>query len=226
MKKNPFKVVFAMYMFNIALSTNAQSIKQEEPVFGTVISKKTTSDSSKKPFNLLKPAFFRIGIIGGSMISLDAERESNGGMLGLRLEYGLSNHFSVIGQFQNNRSRNNILPDAQASLGLNWMPFKSRRLQPYVGFGVGIGGNSFGRNAYRFSRGRYSALPPKDLDNNNERRHPEGFGLVKLGLNYVLAKRLIATLESNYQLPFQAKNTNGNVNIALGLSYQFGRKKK
>ncbi|MBB6002884.1 outer membrane beta-barrel protein [Arcicella rosea] len=220
MKNNSIKVVIAMYVLSFGFNTNAQSTNQEEPIFGTVLSKKSTSDSTKKPFNLFKPAFLRLGIIGGSMISFDGGRGSNGGMLGLRVEYGISNRFSVVGQFQNNRSRNDDFPDAQASLGLNWMPFKSKRLQPYVGLGVGIGGDGLRRNDFRNSGRRF------DYDNLNERRHAEGFGLLKTGLNYVLAKRLIGTIEANYEMPFQNKDSNGNANIALGLSYQFGRNKK
>lgn len=220
MKNNSIKVVIAMYLLSFGFNTNAQSTNQEEPIFGTVVLKKPTSDSTKKPFNLLKPAFLRLGVIGGSMISFNEGRGSNGGMLGLRVEYGISNRFSVVGQFQNNRSRSDAFPDAQASLGLNWMPFKSKRLQPYVGLGVGIGGDGLPRNDFRYAGRRFV------YDNQYERRHAEGFGLVKTGLNYVLAKRLIGTIEANYQMPFQNKDSNGNTNIALGLSYQFGRNKK
>lgn len=219
MKNNQLKVAILLCVFSLAFKVSAQNTNQSEPVFGTLVVKKTTSDSTKKPFNLFKPAFLRLGLIGGSMISFDGGRNSNGGMLGLRVEYGISNRFSVVGQFQNNRSRSDDFPNAQASLGLNWMPFKSKRLQPYVGLGVGIGGDRLDRNDFRYAGRRF------DYNNLNERRHAEGFGLVKTGLNYVLAKRLIGTIEANYQMPFQNKDSNGNANIALGLSYQFGRKK-
>lgn len=209
---------------------NAQSNQKNEPIFGTVVVRKTTSDSTKKPFNVLKPAFLRLGIIGGSIFSSsDGNKNSTGGMLGLRVEYGISNRFSVVGQFQNNGIRNNTFPSVQTSIGINWMPFKSQRLQPYVGLGLGIGGNGFGRKDERFGRGGFGGMFNFDQDSTGSirnRRHASGFGVIKTGLNYVIARRIIGTIEANYQVPFQSENSKAGANIALGLSYQFGRNKK
>ncbi len=222
MKNNSIKVLMLMFILTVVFKTSAQSTNPNEPIFGTVVVKKVSSDTTKKPFNIFKPAFLRLGVMGGSIFSFNGGRNSVGGTLGLRVEYGISNRFSIIGQFQDNASRGNDFPEVQTSLGLNWMPFKSKRLQPYVGLGVGIGGNGFGRYNRRFS----GAMPAFDFDKNERRHHAEGFGLVRTGLNYVIARRLIGTLEANYQMPFQTESSNGNANIALGLSYQFGRNKK
>ena len=222
MKNSLIKVLTLMFVLAFVFKAQAQNINNNEPIFGTVVVKKVSSDSTKKPFNIFKPAFLRLGLIGGSIISFDGGRNSVGGMLGLRAEYGISNRFSIVGQLQHNVGRVEDIPEAQASLGLNWMPFKSKRLQPYVGLGVGIGGDGFGR----YNRRRFGAMPSFDFDNNERRHHAEGFSLVRTGLNYVIARRLIGTLEANYQMPFQTEGSNGNANIALGLSYQFGRNKK
>jgi hypothetical protein len=247
MKKQLSNAVAVALFLGLVFNSQAQS-NQQEPVFGTVVVKKHTNDSTKKKssFNLFRPAFFRLGIIGGGLISLNDNqlKDSNGGgLLGLRAEYGLSNRFSVVGQLQNNLRRVSAFPKGQASIGLNWMPFKSQRVQPFVGLAVGIGMNNlgFGRDGFGRERNRFQggATPwgghyPNPSMNNDSLstfgkggRDVQGFGLVRTGVNYVLARRIIGTLEGTYQLPFNnSSNTNGGFSLALGLSYQFGRIKK
>lgn len=234
MKNQIFRIAFIALLMGFVVEVNAQSANPE-PIFGTVVVKKINTDSThkKSSFNLLRPAYFRLGLMGGSTISLDNNQgERAGGLLGLRAEYGLTNRFSVLGQFQNNfRGMNGAFPDGQASLGVNWMPFKSRRLQPFVGLAVGVGRNNmgFGRNGFRGDKDRFhgGGSPTFDNDSLRRSRNVNGFGLARVGVNYVIARRIIGTLEGSYQIPFNgSSNTNGGVSVAMGLSYQFGRIKK
>lgn len=242
MKNQIFKIALIALVFGLVLNTNAQSTK-EEPIFGTVVVKKSKTDSThkKSSFNPLRPAFFRLGLIGGATIGLDnnqSARANGGGLLGLRAEYGLTNRFSVVGQLQNNfRGISGAFPAGQASLGLNWMPFKSQRLQPFVGLAVGVGTDRMGRNGLRGDRDGYQGSPwgngmpnhntGDSLRNWRDGRGVQGFGLARVGFNYVLARRIIGTIEGTYQLPFNGSaNSNGGFSLAMGLSYQFGRIKK
>jgi hypothetical protein len=237
MKNQIFRIALIALVFGLVLNTNAQSTK-EEPIFGTVVVKKSKTDSThkKSSFNLLRPAFFRLGLIGGATIGLDnnqGTRANGGGLLGLRAEYGLTNRFSVVGQLQNNsRGIRGAFPAGQASLGLNWMPFKSQRLQPFVGLAVGVGTDRMGRNGLRGDRDRFQGGPwgngiGDSLRNWRDGRGVQGFGLARVGFNYVLARRIIGTVEGTYQLPFNGSaNSNGGFSLAMGLSYQFGRIKK
>lgn len=224
------KTLTGLALLSILFNTQAQEVKEvtkevkSEPIFGSVLERKVYKDSSKKhtPFNPLKPAFFRVGVLGGGLIAFDNSSNDNvGGTMGLRLEYGFSNRISLVADFQGNRINNTTFSNGQSSLGLNWMPFKSRRLQPYFGAGAGVGrdGNGFGR--YDDRRG--SSRP---FDNNFNRRGVQGFAYARTGLNYVLAKKLLAVGEASYQLPFNNSTSNGGVALRVGLAYQFGKNKK
>ena len=101
------------------------------------------------------------------------------------------------------------------------MPFKSRRLQPYFGLSGGIGDNGYrgrrgeknGREFYGYSKG------------NDYNTDIQGFISTRTGLNYVVYKKIIATIETSYQLPFN-NSSNGGLALRIGASYQFNKKIK
>jgi hypothetical protein len=225
------KTLTGIVLLSVLFNTQAQEVKENkkedkpEPIFGTVLERKILKDSSKKhtPFNPLKPAFFRIGAMGGSVIAFDNSSNDNvGGTIGLRVEYGFSNRFSLVADFQGNRINNTTFSRGQSSLGINWMPFKSRRLQPFFGAGAGIGRDGYGFG--RFDDDRRGGSRP--FDNDFNRRGVQGFAYARTGLNYVLAKKLLAIGEVSYQLPFDNSTSNGGVALRVGLAYQFGKNKK
>lgn len=202
----------------------AQTTKAET-VFGSVLERKVQKDSTKKriSFNPLKPAFLRIGIIGGGLIGFEHNtRKDVGRASGLRIEYGISNRWSLVGEIQGNRFEGTTFSRAQTSLGFNWMPFKSRRLQPFFGLGAGLGGDGF--------RNRHFERNERDDDDdlyefNENHRDIHGFAFARTGVNYVLLKRIIATAEAGYQFPFQDNRSNGGLTLRGGAAYQFGKRK-
>ncbi len=221
---NILKLTFSLILVGISLESIAQSTKSE-PIFGSVLERKVQKDSTKNKaaFNLLKPAFLRVGVVGGGLIGFENAATERGGTSGLRVEYGISNRWSLVGEVAGNRFRGTTFSNRQASLGINWMPFKSKRLQPYFGLGGGVGGDGFrggrgGRNDRGFD-GRF--------DNNNENdQNSQGFAFVRTGLNYVLFKKIIAMAETGYQLPFKTNSSNGGLSVRAGVAYQFGKKVK
>lgn len=218
------KVLLGLFLLGSSSGVFAQNSKVE-PIFGTVVERKLQKDSTKKnSFNPLKPAFLRVGIIGGALIGFENINSDNvGGTSGLRVEYGLSNRWSIIGEVQGNYFRGAAFSRGQGSLGINWMPFKSKRLQPYFGVGGGIGGDGFGRK----ERGRngYGDFDGWFENRQENDQNTQGFAFARTGLNYVLFKKIIATVETGYQLPFNNNNSNGGLALRIGASYQFGKKK-
>ncbi len=174
----------------------------------------------------MKPAFLRIGVIGGGLIGFENTASDNGGgTAGLRVEYGFSNRWSLVGEVAGNSYGGTTFSNGQASLGINWMPFISRRLQPYFGLGGGVGGDGFrggrgGKNGRGFD-GFFDNIN-NTTENNQEAR---GFAFARTGLNYVLFKRIIATAETGYQLPFNTSSSNGGLSLRIGAAYQFGKRK-
>ncbi len=221
---NILKVTFNLILIGISLGSIAQSTKSE-PIFGSVVERKVQKDSTKKKvsFNPLKPAFLRIGVIAGGLIGFENSSSEKGGTSGLRVEYGISNRWSLVGEVAGNRFEGITFSRGQASLGINWMPFKSRRLQPYFGLGGGVGGDGFrggrgGRDGRGFD-GRF--------DNNNENdQNSQGFAFVRTGLNYVLFKKIIATTEADYQVPFNTSSSSGGMSFRVGVAYQLSKKVK
>lgn len=218
------KLLLGLILLGSSWVSIAQTTKSET-IFGSVLERKIQKDSTKKrsSFNPLKPAFLRIGVMGGGLIGFENNTNDNvGGTIGLRIEYGFSNHWSLVGEIQGNRFEGTTFSRGQTSLGINWMPFKSRRLQPFFGLGGGIGedgfrGNHFGRNR----RDNYN----NGFDNNDDKHELQGFVFARTGLNYVLFNRIIATAETNYQLPFNNSNSNGGLSLRIGAAYQFGKRK-
>ena len=222
---NILKLTFGLILTGISLQSIAQTTKSE-PIFGSVLERKVQKDSTKKKaaFNPLKPAFLRLGVMGGGLIGFENSTTQKGGTSGLRIEYGISNRWSLVGEVAGNRfGGTTTFSRGQASLGINWMPFKSRRLQPYFGIGGGVGGDGFrggrgGRDGRGFD-GRF--------DNNNENdRNSHGFAFVRTGLNYVLFKRVIATAETGYQAPFNTSSSDGGMSFRVGVAYQLSKKVK
>ena len=121
-----------------------------------------------------------------------------------------------------NHFEGTTFPKGQASLGVNWMPFKSKRLQTYFGLGTGIGGHGFrGGRERRNGRGFYGYT-----DDDSYNSNVQGFIFTRTGLNYVVIRRIIATVETNYQLPFDNSSSKGGLSFRIGASYQFSKKIK
>jgi len=235
-------VLLTLLAVGFAMQSKAQKVNPD-PIFGSVVVKKSGVDSTKKKssFRLFHPAFVRIGTMGGVVIPFDNSTNSEvGGTMGLRLEYGFSNLVSLVGEVQVNGSNGITFPSAQTSLGINLMPFKSKRIQPYVGvsFGGGggendknkgeIDGNNSGNNENETHRNETNDTNNNTDGSNKDKNDSfQAFGQMRLGLNYVLAKRFISTFEVGYQLPFNNLSTsNGGVMAKVGFAYQFGKPKK
>lgn len=237
-KVNAKVVMLTLLAVGFAMQIKAQKTNPE-PIFGSTVMKKSSTDSTKKKssIRLFHPVFLRLGAIGGVAIPFDnSTNQEIGGAMGLRVEYGLSNRVSLLGEVQANGSNGLTFPSAQTSLGVNLMPFKSKRLQPYVGVSFGVGGGGGNENNKSGIDGNKGGK-----DGNNETNGVEttdstetnvngdgfkAFGQMRIGLNYVVAKRLISTFETAYQIPFNnTTGSNGGLMLRIGLSYQFGKRK-
>lgn len=228
MKSSTVKVLLlTLFAGSVGIAAKAQKTSPE-PIFGSTVIHKKTSDSTKKKAHtsIFRPAFLRIGTLGGLTIPFDKGTDGRiGGAMNLRVEYGFSNFISLVGVIQRNGSNGLTFQSMQTSLGVNFMPIKSKRLQPYFGASVGLGGNGGNRN----SRNQFDWDNDRSNDPFNnptgERRHATAFGQIRMGLNYVLAKRFIATLETAYQMPLSNTSTSGGQSIMAGFAYQFGKHK-
>lgn len=226
-------VLLTLLAVGFAMQSKAQK-SSPFPVFGFEIFKKNGSDTTKKKssFRLFHPAFLRLGTMGGIVIPFDNSTSSEvGGTMGLRAEYGFSNLVSLVGEVQVNGRNGLTFPSAQTSLGINLMPFRSKRIQPYVGvsFGVGGGGGNDknnggveGYDAY-YDTEKNEALNPKaEGFGMGKEGNFQAFGQMRIGLNYVLAKSFISTFETGYQLPFNNLSTsNRGLMARIGFAYQF-----
>jgi len=217
------KLLLGLLIWGSSLAGFAQTTKSEA-VFGSVLERKVQKDTTKKrrSYNLLKPAFLRIGLMGGGLIGFKNNTNENiGGSIGLRIEYGISNRWSLSSEIQVNRFEGTPFLGGQSALGINWMPIKSRRLQPFFGLGVGIGRNEF-------KASRYGKNSPDGDDNlfdiHENNRAIRGFAFARTGVNYVLFTNVIAIAETAYQLPFNQSNATGGLSLRLGAAYQFGKR--
>ena len=222
---NILKLTFGLIFIGISLESTAQTTKSE-PIFGSVVERKTQKDSTKKrdAFNPLKPAFLRIGVIGGGIVGYEGvATEIGGSTSGFRIEYGFSNRWSLVGEVSGNHYNGVTFSRRQSSLGMNWMPFKSRRLQPYFGLSVGAGRDfrNDGRDG-RDGRGYYGY----SINDNSYNAGIQGFASVRSGLNYVLFSKIVTIVETGYQLPFNNTTSKGGFNLRVGASYQFGKRIK
>jgi hypothetical protein len=224
MKLSLLKVtVLTMLATGYVLQTQAQQTTPE-PVFGSVVLRKKASDSTKNTpkFRLFHPTFFRIGAMGGVNAFLNnANRPS--GLMSLRTEYGFSNVVSLLGELQVNGRVGVSFPTVQALLGLNIMPIKSRRLQPFVGASLGIG--AYGNRKFMDDDEPYPYSNNGTITDRDKRI--QAFGQMRLGLNYVVANRLISTFETSYQLPFNnLDGNNGSILAKIGFAYQLNKTSK
>jgi hypothetical protein len=223
---NTLRLSFSLILIGISIESIAQNTKSE-PIFGSVVERKVQKDSTKKKssFNPLKPAFLRIGVMGGGLIGFEnISTDNGGGTAGVRVEYGFSNRFSLVGEVAGNAYEGTTFSRGQASLGINWMPFKSRRLQPYFGIGGGVGGDGFrGGRGGRNGRGFDGFFENNTTENNQE---AQGFAYARTGLNYVLFKKIIAMAETIYQVPFNTSSSSGGFSLRVGVAYQLSKKVK
>ena len=217
-------LIFTLAFMATQLTTiNTASAQNEDSttVFGYVVPKPKL-DSNGNPKRVFKPAFKRLGFYGGGLIPLDGGE--GGGTSGMRFEYGFSNKWSILADFQGNRSQDTAFSSAQASLIVRTMPFKARRLQPYFGAGWSIGGGqSGGRDGY--GRGNHGTYIDHVDDNEND--EIKQYAVVQTGVNYILLRRLIASVEGNYQVQIAGTNAQkyGAASVKIGLAYQFGKRK-
>lgn len=225
MKKNVTLLTSILFLMlgniHFAIAQQADSTA----IFGYEVPRSTPDTAQKK--NFLKkliphPAFIRLGITGGGIMSLNSDNEIVGST-GFRAEYGFSNKFSLVAAAQMNDGQNNTaISTMQTSLAVHWMPFKAHRLQPFFGAGWGLGLDGFGHSG----RGRRGDFFGTENEQNSE--DVQNFVVAQTGLNYVLFRRIIATAEVAYQLPIggsTSTNSNGLLAANLAVSYQFGKQK-
>ena len=207
--------------FNKLAAQNADSTT----VFGYAVPKPKL-DSNGNPKHVFKPAFKRLGLTTGALIPFNGSEV--GGTSGFRFEYGLSNKTSILLDFQGNRGGDSTFSGGQAGLILRTMPFKARRLQPYFGAGWAIGGgHSGGRGGKGFGRDGHNNLPNIDNDTETNDDGVKNYAIVQTGLNYIVWRRVIASLEGNYQVQVGGTNAQklGGASVKFGLAYQFGKRK-
>lgn len=219
-----FVAFMLLLMFGNVQSAMAQQA-DSTAIFGYEVPHSEPDTAQKKCFLkklIPHPAFTRLGVTGGGIMSLSSDNEI-GGAAGMRAEYGFSNKFSLVAAAQMNDGQNNIaISTMQISLAVHWMPFKAHRLQPFFGAGWGLGLDGFGH----FGKGGHVDF--FDNENNQNSEDVQNFAIAQTGLNYVLFRRLIATAEVTYQLPIgstTSTNSNGLLAANLAVSYQFGKRK-
>ncbi len=224
MKNYVILVVSTLLILGNAQSAIAQQA-DSTAIFGYEVPRSAPDTAQKKCFLkklIPHPAFIRLGVAGGGIMSLNSDSEI-GGSTGMRAEYGFSNKFSLIAAAQMNDEQNNTaISTMQTSLVVHWMPFKANRLQPFFGAGWGLGLDGFGHFG-RGGRGDFF-----DNENNQNSEDVQNFAVAQTGLNYVIFRRLIATAEVAYQLPIGGTtsiNSNGLLAANLAVSYQFGKRK-
>ena len=220
MKYLVFTLAFMATQLTTINTASAQNV-DSTTVFGYVVPKPKL-DSNGNPKRVFKPAFKRLGFYGGGLIPLNGGE--GGGTSGMRFEYGFSNKWSILADFQGNRTQDTSFSSSQASLIVRTMPFKSRRLQPYLGAGWSIGGGqSGGRDGGR--KGNHS--PHIDPVNDHENDAVKQYAVLQTGVNYILLRRLIASVEGNYQVQIAGTNAQkyGAASVKIGLAYQFGKRK-
>ena len=217
MKHLVLSVIFITTQLFTANYATAQST-DSTTVFGYAIPKPKL-DSNGNPKQTFKPAFKRLGFTTGALFPLNGG--VTGGTSGLRFEYGLSNKASLLLDFQGNRSRDTTFSSGQAGLLFRSMPFAARRLQPYFGAGWSVGG---GRSGGNNGRGRGHNFDLLDDDTEGVLKH---YAVGQVGVNYIVFRRVIASLEGNYQVQVGGTNAQklGGASVKFGLAYQFGKKK-
>ena len=101
------------------------------------------------------------------------------------------------------------------------MPFQARRFQPYFGAGWSIGGGRSGGNYGRRHGHNF------DLLDNDTEGVIKNYAVGQVGINYIVWRRVIASLEGNYQVQVGGTNAQklGGASVKFGLAYQFGKRK-
>jgi hypothetical protein len=217
MKKLFFLLIVTATQFVNFSNLSAQNA-DSTTVFGYVVPKPKL-DSNGNPKRVFKPAFKRLGFTTGALIPFNGGQV--GGTSGLRFEYGFSNKASLLLDFQGNRSKDSTFAGGQAGLMLRTMPFQSRRLQPYFGIGYAIGGG-------RSEGGRGGKKGQNwDLDDEINGTGVKHYAVGQFGVNYIVFRRVIASLEGNYQVQVGGENAQklGGASVKFGLAYQFGKRK-
>jgi hypothetical protein len=217
MKQLIFLLVITATQFVNVTNITGQNV-DTTAVFGYAIPKPKL-DSNGNPKHVFKPAFKRLGLTTGALFPLNGGEV--GGTSGFRFEYGLSNKYSLLLDFQGNRGSDSTFSGGQAGLMLRTMPFASRRLQPYFGAGWSVGG---GRSDGRYGRGRGHNFDLLDADTEGVLKH---YAVGQVGVNYIVFRRVIASLEGNYQVQVAGTNAQklGGASVKFGLAYQFGKRK-
>ena len=217
MKQLFFLLVITATQFVNFSSLSAQNA-DSTTVFGYAVPKPKL-DSNGNPKHVFKPAFKRLGFTTGALFPLNGGEV--GGTSGLRFELGLSNKWSILADFQGNRGSDSTFSGGQAGLLFRTMPFAARRLQPYFGAGWAIGGGRSGGNRGRGRGHNY------DLADDATEGVVRNYAVLQTGLNYIVWRRVIASVEGNYQVQVGGTNAQkfGGASAKLGLAYQFGKRK-
>jgi hypothetical protein len=224
MKKLIFLLVITATQFVNMTHVTGQKV-DSTTVFGYSVPKPKL-DSNGNPKHVFKPAFKRLGLTTGALFPLNGSEV--GGTSGLRFEYGISNKTSIVADFQGNNSQDSTFSGGQAGLMLRTMPFAARRLQPYFGAGWAIGGGDNGNRGGSFGgRDKWNKLPNIDTDTETGDGTVKNYAIAQFGVNYIVWRRVIASLEGNYQLQVGGTNAQklGGASVKFGLAYQFGKRK-
>ena len=153
--KNYVTLLASMLFFILGNAPSAMAQQADSTaIFGYEVPRSAPDTSQKKCFLkklIPHPAFIRLGMTGGGIMSLNSDNEI-GGSAGMRVEYGFSNKFSLVAAAQTNDGQNNAtISTMQTSLAVHWMPFKAHRFQPFFGAGWGLGLDGFRwLNKYQF----------------------------------------------------------------------------
>ena len=205
--------ILLLVVFSVLTSELSAQQADSSTVFGYVVPRKN-NDSTHH----YHAAFKRLGVTGGSVFSLGSDSDEEG-YSGLRAEYGFTPRKSLVLDAQLGRGM-------ETALAFHYALSKGGRWQPY--FGLGVGGNLGGGG--RDGNGRHNGRNHVDsvyhinrdsLDNKDA----NAYGIVKLGLNYVLIRRVIVSFQADYRQPFTGTTTTGSVGLQMGISYQFGKRR-
>jgi hypothetical protein len=224
MKKLIFLLVITATQFVNLTNVSAQNV-DSTTVFGYAVPKPKL-DSNGNPKHVFKPAFKRLGLTAGVLLPFNGSEA--GGTSGFRFEYGLSNKTSILLDFQGNNSQDSTFSGGQGALIVRTMPFKAHRLQPYFGAGWALGGGDGGGRGGRDGNGKDGRYHTQTIDTDSTSDGTvKNFALVQAGVNYIVFRRVIASLEGNYQLQVGGTNAQklGGASIKFGLAYQFGKRK-
>ncbi len=211
-------------MFSLLLLTAKSEAQQLDStaVFGYQMPK---IDPTAKP--KWKPTYYRLGVTGGAFVPLNGTESE--GFSGLRGELGLTRRLSIVADARLGGGRDSANISPQGGLSVRYAFNNVARWQLYGGLGWGVGGSDGdgdGRGKYkRDSLKTHFDNDSLEMSENNNFHH---FVTAHLGVNYLLARRVILHAELQYQMPISGTlptNNYGSLMAQVGVAYQFGKKR-